>query len=212
MSNFQTYDNSESDIKLGLDLSNYSKKSDLKNAASVDTLQFSKKDDLASLKLEIDKLGIDKLEITPAGSDFSRNIEVFCVDNTSSSHADNRPNNFLVLDEGLSDSTNDSIGGAEKKSTDFSNAKTKFSLRLYYNRVNGCLHVSETEIYKFKGHDKISWCEFCSGRISKDFTKDEQSEIFINGTVYDFTVDHSSIQREDILNIHEYLMVKNNIK
>ena len=175
-------------------------------------MQFSKKDDLASLKLEIDKLGFDKLEITPAGNDFSRNIEFFCADNTSSSQTDNRPNNFLVLDEGLSDSINDSIGGAEKKSINFSNAKKKFSLRLYYNGVNSCLHVSETEIYKFKEHDKISWYEFCLGSISKDFTKDEEREIFINGTVYYSTVDHSSIQKEDILNIHQYLMVKNNIK
>ena len=100
----------------------------------------------------------------------------------------------------------------KRKSINFSNAKKKFSFRLYYNSVNSCLHVSETEIYKFKEHDKVSWYEFCLGSISKDFTKDEQREIFINGTVYDFTVDHSSIQKKDILNIHEYLMVKNNIK
>ena len=29
---------------------------------------------------------------------------------------------------------------------------------------------------------------------------------------YDFSVDHSSIEKEDILNIHQYLIVKNNIK
>ena len=30
--------------------------------------------------------------------------------------------------------------------------------------------------------------------------------------LYDFSVDHSSIKKEGILNIHQYLMVKNNIK
>ena len=35
-----------------------------KNATSVDTLHFAKKDDLANLKSEVDKLGIDKLEKT----------------------------------------------------------------------------------------------------------------------------------------------------
>ena len=30
--------------------------------------------------------------------------------------------------------------------------------------------------------------------------------------VYDFSVDHSSIKIEDILNIHEYLMVKKHMK
>ena len=46
----------------------------------------------------------------------------------------------------------------------------------------------------------------------KDFTKDKQSEISLNDTVYDFSVDHSSIKKEDILNIYDYLMVKNEIK
>ena len=46
----------------------------------------------------------------------------------------------------------------------------------------------------------------------KRIYKDEQSQISLNGTVYDFSVDHSSIKKEDILNIHQYLMIKNNIK
>ena len=31
--------------------------------------------------------------------------------------------------------------------------------------------------------------------------KDEQSEISLNGTVYDFSVNHSSIEKEDILRV-----------
>ena len=58
----------------------------------------------------------------------------------------------------------------------------------------------------------MHWYNFSLGIISKDFTKVEQSEISLNGTVCDFSVDHSSIKKEDILNIHQYLMVKNNIK
>ena len=42
--------------------------------------------------------------------------------------------------------------------------------------------------------------------------KKEPSETGLNGTVYYFLVHHSSVEREDILNIHECLMVKNNIK
>ena len=60
--------------------------------------------------------------------------------------------------------------------------------------------------------DNVTWYNFCLGSISKDFTKDEQSEISFNGTVYDFSFDHSSIKKEGILNIHQYLMIKNNIK
>ena len=42
--------------------------------------------------------------------------------------------------------------------------------------------------------------------------KDELNEISLNGTVYDFSLDHSSIKQRDILNIYEYLIVKNNKK
>ena len=51
-------------MKVELDLSNYATKADLKNAAGVDTLKFAKKVDLASLKSEIDKFDIGKLETT----------------------------------------------------------------------------------------------------------------------------------------------------
>ena len=43
-------------VKFELDLSNYATKADLKNATGVDTSKFTKKVDLATLKLEIDKL------------------------------------------------------------------------------------------------------------------------------------------------------------
>ena len=51
--------------KIKLDLSNYPTKVDLRNATGVDTSKFAEKVDLASLKLEIDKSDIDKLETTP---------------------------------------------------------------------------------------------------------------------------------------------------
>ena len=40
----------------------------------------------------------------------------------------------------------------------------------------------------------------------------ESREVSLNGNVYDFSVDCNSIDRSDILNIHKYLMTKNNIK
>ena len=54
----------EENVKAELDLSIYATKEDLKNATGVDTSKFIKKFDLASLKSEIDKLDIDKLETT----------------------------------------------------------------------------------------------------------------------------------------------------
>ena len=34
-------------------------------------------------------------------------------------------------------------------------------------------------------------------------------EISLNGTVYDFPVDHGALEKEDMLNIHECFMKKN---
>ena len=51
--------------KVVLDLSSYAAKADLKNATPVDTSKFAKNFDLASLKQELDKLDMGKLETTP---------------------------------------------------------------------------------------------------------------------------------------------------
>ena len=61
MSYFPPSSYSKNKIEVELDFSNYATKSDLKNATGADTSQFFKKDDLANLKSEVDKLDIDKL-------------------------------------------------------------------------------------------------------------------------------------------------------
>ena len=61
-----------------------------------------------------------------------------------------------------------------------------------------CMQIKQ--IYKVNVKDIISWYNFCLGSVSKGFTKDENSKISLHGTVYDFSVDHSSIKKEDILN------------
>ena len=49
-------------------MSNYATKTDLKNATGVDKSSFAKKVDLANLKSDVDKLGIDKLKNVISGS------------------------------------------------------------------------------------------------------------------------------------------------
>ena len=60
--------------KIESDLSNYATKADLKSVAGVNTSNFAKNSDLASLKSDIDKLDIDKLET--ALVDFSKLSDV----------------------------------------------------------------------------------------------------------------------------------------
>ena len=52
----------EANLKVELDISNYATNSDSKNAARVDTLNFTKNTNLANLKYDIRKLDIDKLK------------------------------------------------------------------------------------------------------------------------------------------------------
>ena len=52
-------------IKFKIDLSNYATKTDIRNISHVDTSKFALKTNLANLKIEVDKLDIDKLVPTP---------------------------------------------------------------------------------------------------------------------------------------------------
>ena len=60
---------SKNKIKFELDLSNYATKFHLKSSTGVDTSNFAKKVDSASLKSDINKLDIDKFQKTPSGLD-----------------------------------------------------------------------------------------------------------------------------------------------
>ena len=57
-------------INVEVDLSSYATKTDLKNVTHVDTSSFALKTNLASSKIKVDKLDIDKLAPVPV--DFSK--------------------------------------------------------------------------------------------------------------------------------------------
>ena len=82
-------------------------------------------------------------------------------------------------------------------------------LSLLYNGDKSYLYLKKTKICKFKAKDFISWYNLLLGIISKDFTKNEQSETSLNGTVNSFSVDHSSIEKDDFLNIYQYSPIFN---
>ena len=46
----------------------------------------------------------------------------------------------------------------------------------------------------------------------KDFPADKMKNAQLHKYVYDFSVDYDSINVDDILDIHKYLMVKGNLK
>ena len=66
------------DINVKLDLSYYATKANIKNISHVDASSFAQKSNLASLKIEVDKLDIDKLIPVPVDlsklSDVVKNV------------------------------------------------------------------------------------------------------------------------------------------
>ena len=65
MSEYFTELKSLGNVRVELDLSNYTAKTVLKNAAGINISPFAKKIDLACLKTNVDKLDIDKLKNVP---------------------------------------------------------------------------------------------------------------------------------------------------
>ena len=75
------------------------------------------------------------------------------------------------------------------------------------------MFVNGTEIHKFKAKDsEIVATPLCLGNVSKDYSVDNMKKTGLNEYVYDFSVDYDAIEFDQILNIHKYLMEKNNIK
>ena len=122
-------------------------------------------------------------------NDIARNVINFGVDNSSSSHADNRKNNFLVLAEGPTFGINERLGSPEKRfSINFTKANTKLCLSFHFNADNSYLFVTGKEIFKFKAKNKNVNLptQFCLENISNGFNATESREVYLIGNVYDF--------------------------
>ena len=90
--------------------------------------------------------------------------------------------------------------------------KKKFCLSLHYNEANIYLFVNGKGIHKFKAkHSEIVATPLCLGKISKAWSVDDMKRTGFNSYVYDFSVDYDAIVVDDILDIHKYLMKKNNM-
>ena len=85
-------------------------------------------------------------------------------------------------------------------------------MSLHYNADNSYLLVNGKEIFKFNFDNKsVNFpTRLCLESISDGFSNTESREVSLNGNVYDFSVNYNSIGKSDILNIHKYLMTKNN--
>ena len=85
-----------------------------------------------------------------------------------------------------------------------------FKLALQWSKTY--LFVNGTEIIKFKAKDAdITAYPLYLGNISRDWAVDNLKKTGLKGYAYDFSVDYDAVAVSDILDIHKYLMKKNDI-
>ena len=147
----------------------------------------------------------------PSG-EFGSNILSFGADMSSSTHKDNKKKDILVLGKGLTQGLKHRLTAKKIYLIKFTVKRKKICLSLHYNGAISYIFVNGTEIYKFKARDsEIVAALLCLGNISKDWSVNNMKKTGLNGYVYDFSVDYDAIAVDCILDIHKYLMKKNNI-
>ena len=83
---------------------------------------------------------------------------------------------------------------------------------MHYNGANSYSFVNGTGIIKFKAKDsEIAAYALSLGNISKDWSVGNMKKTELKGYVYDFSVGYNAIAVSDKLDIHKYLMKKNEI-
>ena len=128
-------------------------------------------------------------------------------------HADSKGKDILIPGKGPTQWLDEhSLTLGKMYSINFIDHREKYCLSLHYNGANSYLVVNGTEIIKFKAkYSEIVATPSCLGNISKDWSADNMKDTRLNGYVYDFSIDYDPITVDDILDIHKYLMKKNNI-
>ena len=131
---------------------------------------------------------------------------------SSSTKIDNRKKDILISGKGPTQELQHTLSAEKMYSINFTEYNKKFCLSLHYNGANSYLFVNGKEIHKFKAKDsEIVATPLCLGNISKDWSIDNMKKAGLNGYVYDFVVDYDAIAVDDILDIHNYFMKKNDI-
>ena len=147
------------------------------------------------------------------GSGFGSNVIFFGADMTSSVHVDNKKKDILILGKGTPQGLGEHSLAAEKMYLlNFTVTGKNFCLSFRYNGANSYLFFDGTKIIKFKSnHSETVATPLCLGNISKDWSVDNMKSTWFNAYVDEFSVDYDVIAVDDILDIHNYLMKKNDI-
>ena len=124
-------------VKNELDLTNYATRADLKNAADVDTADFAKKTDLATLKSDVGKLDIDKLKNVPSNlTNLKIKVDKLDVDKLAPGPVELSKLSDVVKNDAVKkDVHNGKIKDIEDKIPDIINLATNTTLNSTINEV-----------------------------------------------------------------------------
>ena len=140
------------------------------------------------------------------------NVIIFGLDMSSLTKIDNKEKDILILGKGQTQGLEHTVSAEKMYSINFTENNKEFCLSLNYDGGNSYLFVNGTEIIKFKAKDsEIVASPLCFGNNSNDWSVDNIVKTGLRGYVYDFSVDYDAIAVDDILDIHKYLMKKNNM-
>ena len=129
-----------------------------------------------------------------------------------STKIDNKKKDILVFGIGSKQGLKYTLSAEKIYSINVTGNNEKLCLNLHYNERNSYLFVNSKENHKFKAKDyEIVATRLCLGKVSKNWSVDNTKKNRLNGYVYDFSVDYDAIAVADVLDIHEYLMRKNEI-
>ena len=125
---YPPYKSSSSNIKVELDLTNYTTKTDLKNITHTAVSSFASKTNLAALKTEVDKIDVDKLRTVP--DDLAKLSNV--VKNEVVKKTDFSADNYVTRTKFSADTNalDDKIDKVDKKIPNVSNLATKYSVTI----------------------------------------------------------------------------------
>ena len=74
-----------------------------------------------------------------------------------------------------------------------------------------CLWIVQIFVNLKQKDSEIVPSPLCLGNISKNWSADNMKNTGLNGYVYDLSVGYDATDVDDIVDIHKYLMKKNNI-
>ena len=138
-------------------------------------VSLTKNADIDKYKYSVYGIGFDRHGEFSFGNGLGKNCLIFGAYLSSSSHANNKRNNILVLGKDFVKGINGTTIYAEKLyKINFTEKNKNFCLSLHYNGANSYLFFNGTEIHIFKAKDsEIVPSPLCLENISKDLKKQE---------------------------------------